>query len=49
MTDNPVFTREVNGNHAVRVGEELADLEGVDIGDYVTFEVVAVHPRGEQS
>jgi len=39
----PTFTREVNGNHAVRIGEELRDLEGVKPGDYVTVEVKAVH------
>ncbi|SFH07563.1 hypothetical protein SAMN04488063_0101 [Halopelagius inordinatus] len=46
---NPIFTREVNGNHAVRIGEELRDLEGVDVGDYVTFEIVATHSRGGRS
>lgn len=48
MSDqNPTFTRQVNGNHAIRVGEELADLEGVNVGDYVTFELLGVHKRGE--
>jgi hypothetical protein len=26
---NPTFTREVNGNPAIRLGKDLRDLEGV--------------------
>lgn len=47
MSTNPTFTRKVDGNHSIRIGEELRDLEDVDVGDYVTFEVTAVHKRGE--
>lgn len=48
MSENPTFTRKINGNEAIRIGEELRDLTGADAGDYVTFEVVAVHDKGEQ-
>lgn len=40
---NPTFTREINGNHAIRIGEQLRDLEGAQPGDYVTIEVKGVH------
>jgi len=48
VTENPTFTRRVDGNDCIRVGEELRDLLGAEYGDYVTFEVVAVHPKEEQ-
>lgn len=44
-TPNPVFTRRVNGNHAIKIGEELRDLEDVDYGDYVIVEVKGVVKR----
>lgn len=48
MSEKLTFTRQVNGNDSLKVGEQLRDLEGVDVGDYVTFTVEAVHSRGEQ-
>lgn len=48
MSEDPTFTRKVNGNESVRIGDELRELLGVRRGDYVTFTVSAVHPREDQ-
>jgi hypothetical protein len=46
--ENPTFTRRIDGNECIRVGEELRDLTGADCGDYVTFTVESTHPKEEQ-
>lgn len=45
---NPTFTRKINGNECIKIGEELRELTGADCGDYVTFEVVSTHSKEEQ-
>lgn len=42
MSD-PTFTRRVDGNDCIRIGDELRDLLNVENGDYVQFEVTAVY------
>jgi hypothetical protein len=46
VSDEITVTRKVNGNHAIRVGDDLRDLLDLNVGDYVTIEVRAVHKRG---
>jgi len=41
------YTREVNGNHALRLGDVLREVEDVDVGDAVEFTVEKVHRDGE--
>lgn len=42
MSD-PEFTRRVDGNDCIKIGEELRHLLNVEQGDYVQFEVKAVY------
>lgn len=42
MTD-PTFTRRVDGNDCIKVGEQLRELLNVEQGDYVEITVGAVH------
>lgn len=43
------FTREVNGNNAIRMGDDLDDLYDVEEGDFVEFEVKRIHrKRGDE-
>lgn len=40
------YTREVNGNHAIKLGEVLRDVEDVTVGDAIEFSVERVHDDG---
>jgi len=42
MSD-PSFTRRVDGNDCIKVGQELRDLLNVEEGDYVRFTVHDVY------
>lgn len=39
-------TRRINGNEAVRIGDNLRELLGVDAGDYVEIQVRRIHRQG---
>jgi len=44
---NGTYTREVNGNKAIRLGDVLLDVEDVTVGDRITITVEEVHGRGD--
>lgn len=39
-------TRKINGNEAVRIGDNLRELLDVDADDYVEISVRKIHRRG---